>query len=182
MVQVEWALVVMTGGLLVATLVLGLFTRTLASATNQLVKIEKRREQAERVRAKRERLERKLSLAEEVVNTRAETLLTSLSHGNLPEPEASILRQLAMIIEYGRDQVLESDIKRLLLAFDNVSRGRAIQDASWQEFVETFNRVREGLGRDLFRWREELLTLSGKDHTPAITNRIGLKEPRNERS
>ena len=89
MVIVDWALVITSAGLLVATSVLVYVTRTLAQHTRRLVWIEKRRDRRNQIRSALESAER----VEKIVPG---DFVSELEHSRVPQREANHIRQLAL--------------------------------------------------------------------------------------
>lgn len=147
--------------LALATVGLVIFTWKLVVATRQLSEVERDREKRESRRRKAAQLERKIRLAEAIIRANLESVGGQLGAGQEPNPESSLLREIAPLIENGRDQVLPDDMDRLLLAIDNALKGHAHLPADQIEALKVvFHRVQERLGWDLTRWRQELAALT----------------------
>lgn len=149
----EWVLAV-------ATSVLAWATWNLFRATRQLEKIEATRERRENRQRKFARVDRKIKLAEQIVRVDPDVVRQSIVGGHVPNPEAQYIREIVSLVEYGKDQVRREDVDRLLLAFDNVSRGGHYTDDSAKDVIEAYKRVQERLGWDFARCHQELLDLA----------------------
>lgn len=159
MATFEWAFVVATIGLVVATVVLAVFTRALYKETGRLADTEERRYKEEARGARRMRVNRKLELAEQVIHMPSETLLKPLVLGEISHGKVAEFRKLHEHLDFGSDKVLKNDVDRLLLAFDGGNRGTRYPDAMI-DLEPVLERVRERLSWDLVNWREELVELS----------------------
>lgn len=156
----EWVLAGATVVLALATIELAIFTWKLVVATRQLSEVERERERRESRRKKATQLDRKIRLAEGIIRANLESVGGQLGAGQEPNPESSLLREIATLIEKG-DQVLPDDMDRLLLAVDNALKGGARRSADQvEELKVVFHRVQERLGWDLTRWRQELAALT----------------------
>jgi hypothetical protein len=155
----DWSLVVASIGLVVATLVLAWFTRSLYRVTKRLAETEDKRDREESRLRRRDRLGRKLEVVEQVIHMSSEGVLKPLIEGGISQGVVATFRKMHQVVDFGSDQVMEKDVKRLLLAFDNGNRGTKYPDAI-VDLEPVLKRVQERLSWDLFKWREELVELT----------------------
>lgn len=156
---VDWALVVVTGGLVAATLVLAWFTRSLWRATVRLGDIENKRDEKEVLLRRWKRVRRKLELADLVIGMIPEVLLEPLVSGEVFQRPVDVFRELYYYVDFEKDKVLKKDMDRLLLAFDGVRVLRKYPGAA-EDLGPVLENVKKRLSWDLVGWREELVKLS----------------------
>lgn len=153
---VEWVLASATVILALATLTLAWFARALFGATRELTRIEEERDRAAQQRRRRRRQEEKLGLAEMVVGIPWETIEISVAKADLG-PESDWIRDLAKLLDYEHDQVLQEDVNYLLLTFVNISRGADYGESALRTIKQSFERMQDLLVRDIPGWRNDLL-------------------------
>ncbi|MEE9236164.1 MAG: hypothetical protein V3U52_00015 [Thermoplasmata archaeon] len=71
--------------------------------------------------------------------------------------------ELETIVDFDKDQVLREDFGPLRLAFDASNRGTPYPAERQKDLRERFDRIKERLGWDTSRWRNELLELSHEE-------------------
>ena len=88
-----------------------------------------------------------------------EKLFRRVESGVVLEGDVAVFRKLHYYVEFGVDKVMEKDVNRLLLRFDNSIRGSISPDAV-EVLGPVLERIQDRLSMDQFGWREELVELS----------------------
>lgn len=134
-------------------------TTVLAKATTLLAEIEDKRDRETARLRRRERLRMKLELTDKVNRMTPEKLFRRVESGVVLEGDVAVFRKLHYYVEFGVDKVMEKDVNRLLLRFDNSIRGSISPDAV-EVLGPVLERIQDRLSMDQFGWREELVELS----------------------
>lgn len=165
-------LVVATAAVAIETYRLGQYTKALNPATQRLASVEERRDHEEARRRRLHRVSTKLQLAEKVMGASIDQFFPPVHkgvgeefyQGAPPTDPWSFLRLLYNYLDYegeGHDQTRQEDMDRLMLLFDGLNRGSRYPASSVEDIrATTISRVQELLGRDLFKWHNEIVKLS----------------------
>ncbi len=147
-----------------ATIILAWISWNLVRATRVLARIEERRERARARERKRSRIKKKLEITEMLVqHDWDDSIGPPLAAGLHLGPWAWQLRELETLVDFEKDQVLREDFGPLRLAFDAANQGTRYPAGPQRDLRERFNRIKERLGWDVQRWRNELVELSREE-------------------
>jgi hypothetical protein len=151
--------------LVYVTYILAQHTKILAHATEGLKAIEDRRDRAEARRRRIAGLKRKIQITEEMLTWDFDSWKHNhLAKGAFPGPEGDLLRELALLLEYGRDQANKELMQRLVAVLDRLRLRETIVGPEADKFVEEAGHLKK-LRSDIPRWRQELMVLSAEEGT-----------------
>ncbi len=157
------ASLLLAAALVYVTYALAKHTKALARATVALQAIEARRERVEARRRRVAGLKRKIQLVEEMLTWNFDSWKHNyLARGAYPAPEGDMLRELSLLLEYGKDHANKELVQGLVAVMDRLRLREVIVGAEADKFVEEAGHLRK-LRPDIARWRQELMLLSAED-------------------
>lgn len=149
--------------LAVVTYFLARHTANLAHATEGLRTIEQRRERAEARRRRIARLTRKIELTHHVLGWDLKDWKQNyFIRGAYPRPEGDEIKELATLIEYGKDHANKELMEGLVRALDLLAQGVKIEDVPADNLIYNMGHLSK-LREDISRWRDELMVLSAEE-------------------
>jgi hypothetical protein len=162
-IAVAVASLLLAAALVYVTYALAKHTKALARATEALQAIEARRERGEARRKRSAGLKRKIQLVEVMLGWSFDSWKHDyLARGAYPGPEGDQLRELALLLEFGRDHANRELVEGLVAILERLRLGEAIVGPEADKFVEEAGHLHK-LRPDILRWRQELMLLSAEE-------------------
>lgn len=90
-----------------------------------------------------------------------------LVKGAFPRPEGDEIKELATLLEYGKDHANRDLVEGLVRVLDLLVQGERIEGVPADNFVDSLGHLKK-LGEDVPRWEAELVALAAEETASTV--------------